>query len=83
MVVDADEAKKYTKVECMEPCVKNYCNLYTADLSERLGLDKTVLASYSLTSPILLNPMFGYEKRVVCSGGPMTRRQYIKGMNSE
>ena len=58
MVVDADEAKKYTKVECMEPCVKNYCNLYTADLSERLGLDKTVLASYSLTNPILLNPMF-------------------------
>ena len=65
----------------MEPCVEKYCNLYTEDLSERLGLDETVLASY-LTDPILFNPMFGHEKRVVCSG-LMTRRQYTKGMNRE
>ena len=65
VVVDTDEAKNYTNVECMEPCVDKYCNLYTTDLSERLGLDKVVLGSY-LTIPVLLNPMSGVEKRMVC-----------------
>ena len=64
----------------MEPCVESYCDLYIADLSERLGLDETVLASY-LTNSILLNPMFGYEKRVVCSG-LMTQRQCVCVLSS-
>ena len=76
VVVDPDVLKNYTKVETMEACVEQYCDLYTKDLSERLGLDKVVLDPY-LTNPVMINPMFGYEKRVVCSG-LMTRLQYEK-----
>ena len=81
VVVDPDVAKNYTKVETMEPCVQQYCELYTEDLSERLGLNKPVLEPY-LTNSVLLNPMFGYERRVVCSG-LMTTSQYERAHTRE
>lgn len=49
-VVGADEVRNNTKAEPMDACVEEYCNLYTEDLVERLGLDKPVLDP-SLTNP--------------------------------
>ena len=79
--VSPDVVKNYTKVEPMEPCVERYCELYSKDLSERLGLEHDFLEP-SLTNSVLLNPMFGLEKRVV-SSGLMTHRQYSRARSSE
>ena len=76
-----DVIKNYTKVEPMEPCVERYRELYSKDLSERLGLENDFLEP-SLTNSVLLNPMFGLEKRVV-SSGLMTHRQYSRARSSE
>ena len=51
-----------------------YCDIYTADLSERLGLNETHLPN-AVSFPTLLNPMFGNKKLIVGSG-LMTEVQY-------
>ena len=79
--VSLDVANNYTKVEVMDPAVEKYCDLYAQDLSQRLGLDANELPT-SLTNHVLMNPMFGREKRVTNSG-LLTKKQYNRGRLSE
>ena len=65
---------EYAKVEDMEPEIVQYCDIYTADLSERLGLNETQLPN-AVSFPTLLNLMFGNKKLIVGSG-LMTEVQY-------
>ena len=58
---------EYAKVEDIEPEIVQYCDIYTADLSERLGLNETQLPN-AVSFPTLLNPMFGNKKLIVGSG---------------
>ena len=59
--VPADITKSYTKVELMDPSVKEYYKLYTKNIDEHLGLNTSQLST-SLTNHILFNPMFIFEK---------------------
>jgi len=77
VTVPDEVSKNYTKVETMDPLVEHYCELYTEDLTERLGLDEEVLPT-SLTFPVLLNPAFGPHKRIV-GAGLLTEEQYQRG----
>ena len=65
--VGPEVAKNYDKVELMDPMIKKYCDLYTKDLAKRVGLDYRSLSPI-FTTHVLLNPMFGLNKRVVNSG---------------
>ena len=58
----------------MEPEIVQYCDIYTADLSEHLGLNETHLPN-AVSFPALLNPMFGNRKLIVGSG-LMSAMQY-------
>ena len=58
----------------MEPEIVKYCDIYSGDLSERLGLNEAHLSN-TVSSPALLNPMLGNKKLVVDSG-LMTEAQY-------
>ena len=58
----------------MDPKVQKYCDLYSADLAERLGLNSANLPHY-LSVGILLNPLFG-KKECVVACGLLTNEQY-------
>lgn len=79
--VSPDVAKNYTKVEAIDPVVEKYCDLYSQDLSQRMGLDATELPT-SLTHHVLMNLMFGREKRVTNSG-LLTKKQYWRAKLSK
>ena len=74
--VHRDMAGEYSTVENMHPCIVKYCDVYAKDLAERLSLDERNLPD-ALATPALLNPMFGYERRIVGSG-LMSEGQYLK-----
>ena len=65
--VGPEVAKNYDKVELIDPMIKKYCALYTKDLPKRVGLDYRFLSPI-FTTHVLLNPMFGLNKRVVNPG---------------
>ena len=69
-----DILNEYARVEDMEPEIVKYCDIYTEDISERLGLNETHLPN-AVAFPVLLNPMFGNAKLIVDSG-LMTGLQY-------
>ena len=79
--VDAEVDKNYDKVELMDPMVEKCCAVYTEDLDRRVGFNDRYMSPL-LTTHVLLNPMFGLEKRVVRSG-LLTREQYDRGGMSE
>ena len=79
--VNGNESKNYAKVETMEPCVEMYCHLYTDDISRRVGLSSKYLPP-ALTMPVLLNPLFGLQKRIVGTG-LLTRSQYDRARSSK
>ncbi len=79
--VGQEVAKNYTKVELMDPMVEEYCKLYTRDFSKCIGFDGKFLPSL-LTNHVLLNPMFGLQSRIVCSG-LLTEDQYSKAKMSK
>jgi hypothetical protein len=79
--VGQEVAKNYTKVELMDPTVEEYCNLYNKDFSKRIGFDDKYLPSL-LTNHVLLNPMFGLQSWIVCSG-LLTEDQYSKAKMSK
>ena len=55
--VGPEVSKNYDKVELMDPMIKKYCDLYTKDLSKRVGLDYRFLSPI-FTTHVLLNTMF-------------------------
>jgi hypothetical protein len=79
--VGQEVAKNYTKVKLMDPMVEEYCKLYTKDFSKHMGFNGKYLPS-SLTNHVLLNPMFGLQSRIVCSG-LLTEDQYLKAKMSK
>ena len=64
---------EYVKVEDMEPEIVKYCDIYSKDLSERLGLNEAHLSN-AVSFPALLNPMFG-NKKLIADSGLMTEAQ--------
>ena len=48
----------------MDPMIEKYRMLYAQDLAQRVGLNANHLPN-ALTFSILLNPMFGLERRIV------------------
>ena len=64
--VGLEVAKNHDKVEIMDPMIKQYCDLYTKDLTKSVGLDNRFLSPI-FTTHVLLNPMFGLKKRFVNS----------------
>ena len=58
----------------MDPVIAKFSEIYTEDLSERLGLNESTLPN-AVSFPTLLNPMFGNKKLIVDSG-LMTDTQY-------
>lgn len=79
--VSSEDAKNYTLVEEMDPSVEKYCDLYSEDLSQRMGLNADYLPT-SLTNHVLMNLLFGYEKRIVYSG-LLTEKQYVRAKRSK
>ena len=79
--VSSEEAKNYTEVVEMDPSVEKYCDLYSDDLSQRIGLNADYLPT-SLTNHVLMNLLFGYEKRIVYSG-LLTEKQYVRAKRSK
>ena len=65
--MDPDVEKKYNKVGLMDPMFEKYCDLYTKDMVEWVGLGERFLSPVFITH-ILLNSIFGLEKRIVNSG---------------
>ena len=65
--VGLEVSKNYDKVELMDQMIKKCCDLYTKDLAKRVGLDDRFLSPI-FTTHVLLNPMFGLNKRFVNSG---------------
>ena len=61
------DESNYVRVETMHPSIAKYQSLYVDDLSHRLGLNKSRLKP-ELTFSVLLNPLFGLEKRIVRAG---------------
>jgi hypothetical protein len=59
--------EKKFKIEVMDLMIEKYRMLYAQDLAQRVGLIANQLPS-ALTFSILLNPMFGLERRIVGSG---------------
>ena len=72
--ISGDILNEYARVEDMEPEIVKYCDIYTEDISEHLGLNETHLPN-AVAFPALLNPMFGNAKLIVDSG-LMTGLQY-------
>ena len=81
VVGSVDEAKKYAKVEIMDPCVETYCWVYTEDLSCCVGLSSEYLPP-AMTAAVLLNPRFGLQKRMV-GAGLLTGHRYKRGRSSK
>ena len=79
--VDAEVDKNYDKVELMDPMVEKCCAVYTEDLDRRVGFNDRYMSPL-LTTHVLLNPMFGLEKRIVHSGH-LTREQCNRGEMNE
>jgi hypothetical protein len=79
--VGQEVAKNYTKVELMDPTVEEYCKLYTKDFSKRISFEGKYLPDL-LTNHVLLNPMFGLQSWIVCSG-LLTEDQYSKAKMSK
>lgn len=79
VTVTPETSANYTKVEVMDPMVQKYCDLYSADLAERLGLNSTILPHY-LSVGILLNPLLG-KKECVVACGLLTDVQYETARN--
>ena len=71
---EVDESN-YVRVETMHPSIAKYRSLYVDDLSQRLGLNESRLKP-ELTFSVLLNPLFGLEKRIV-EAGLLTKTQYL------
>ena len=67
ITVSVDEADNYAKVEAMDSCVDIYCWVYTENLSRRVGLSSKYLPP-AMTMPVLLNTLFGLQKRIVGAG---------------
>ena len=65
--VGPEVAKNYDKIKLMDPIIKKYCDMYTKDLAKRVCLDNRFLSPI-FTTHVLLNPMFGLNKRFVNSG---------------
>ena len=65
----------------MDPMFEKYCDLYTKDLVERVGLGEMFLSPV-FTTYILRNPMFGLENRIFNSG-LLTNVQYARAESSE
>ena len=79
--VPADMSKNYTRVELMDPSVERYCKVYAKDLAQRLGLNQKYLPS-SFTNEVFMNPIYGFEKKIVGSG-LLTAAQYQRGRMGE
>ena len=79
--VGLEVAKNHDKVEIMDPMINKYCDLYTKDLTKRVGLDDRFLSPIFITH-VLLNPMFSLKKRFV-NYGILTYDQYQRGKLSE
>ncbi len=75
-LIDDDVEKNYVRVETMHPSIAKYQYLYADDLSWHLGLNETRLKP-ELTFSILLNPLYGLQKRIE-GAGLLTPTQYSK-----
>jgi hypothetical protein len=81
-LVDSDnDESNYVRIETMHPSIENYRSLYAEDLSQRLGLNETRLKP-ELTFSVLLNPLFGLEKRIV-GAGLLTSTQYYRAKSGK
>jgi hypothetical protein len=65
----------------MDLMVEEDCKLYTKDFPKHIGFDSKYLPSL-LTNHVLLNPMFGLQSQIVCSG-LLTEDQYLKAKMSK
>jgi len=71
----------YVRVETMHPSIAKYRSLYVDDLSQRLGLNESRLKP-ELTFSVLLNPLFGLEKRIV-GAVLLTKTQYLRAKSGD
>ncbi len=79
--IDPDEERNYVRVETMHPCIVKYWSLYADDLSQRLGLNETRLKP-EFTFSVLLNPLYGLEKRIT-GAGLLTTTQYYRAKSGK
>ena len=79
--INPDEERNYVRVETMHPCIVKYWSLYADDLSQRLGLNETRLKP-ELTFSVLLNPLYGLEKRIT-GAGLLTTTQYYRAKSGK
>ncbi len=73
---DDDVEKNYVRIETMHPSIAKYQSLYVDDLSQHLGLNETRIKP-ELTFSILLNPLYGLQKRIE-GAGLLTPTQYSR-----
>ena len=62
--ISGDILNAYARVEDMEPEIVNYCDIYTEDISERLGLNETHLPN-AVAFPALLQS-YVWQRKVNC-----------------
>ena len=82
--VSRDVSKNYV-VQPMDPLLQKFCDLYTSDLAERLGLDEEGTEAgfkREYFTPVLLNPIFGLPNRIV-NTGLMTAGQCARARRSK
>jgi hypothetical protein len=77
---EVDESN-YVRVETMHPSIAKYRTLYVDDLSQCLALNKSRLKP-ELTFSVLLNHLFGLEKRIV-GAGLLTKTQYLRAKSGK
>jgi hypothetical protein len=75
-LIDPEVESNYVRVEMMHPSVAKYQSLYADDLSQLLGLNETRLKP-ELTFSVLLNALYGLQKRTV-GAGLHTATQYAR-----
>ncbi len=66
----------------MHPSIAKYRSLYVDDLSQCLGLNESRLKP-ELTFSVLLNPLFGLEKRIIGAGLLTKTQQYLRAKSGK